>query len=391
MKLRSKFSLGIFVLIICQSLISQEIRESKTRVHSIEFKTHDGYEMFGKLALPASGELEALVIYVQTSEGMTVDMKRPLGGNRTFKYHDLYRKKFPEKNIGFFSYQGRGISMGDSPPRYEKIEKSVFNTGTLDNKVKDIISAIEIIRLQPKCDNVPIILMGASEGSLLAAEAASRQPDQVSGLVLYGILVTNLKEVFKYIMSDGSFLIYRIVFDANMDNKVTEEEFIADPYKFRANTLKNAEFKAMDPNSDGVFTVDDIKMMTKPYLDAVKEKNYEVLQSWAEKNAGVSIPDGWFQDHFDHDSIWEYLKKLDIPIGLFHGDRDTNTPISELRKLEKMVVEKGRTNMKYFYFNGLDHSLNITQYFLNGQLPDGHKSIFKFVDKIVADFKSSRP
>ena len=48
-----------------------------------------------------------------------------------------------EKNVAFFSYEGRGIRVGNSPPRYEKIDRAIYDTSTIDNKVRDIISAVE--------------------------------------------------------------------------------------------------------------------------------------------------------------------------------------------------------------------------------------------------------
>jgi len=116
----------------------------------VDFKSHDGHEMLGKLVLPEAAAPRAIVIYVQTAEGATVDQKRPLGGGKTFNYFDLYREILPPKGIGFFSYEGRGIRMGDQLPRFEKIDREVFNTGTLDNKVKDVISAINTVREQEK-------------------------------------------------------------------------------------------------------------------------------------------------------------------------------------------------------------------------------------------------
>jgi len=94
----------------------------KTKTIEIPFKSHDGYEMFGKLTVPESSGRHAVVIYVQTAEGATVDMKRSDGRGGTFNYFDLYRGKFPEMNVAFFGYEGRGIRMGDKPPRYEPID-----------------------------------------------------------------------------------------------------------------------------------------------------------------------------------------------------------------------------------------------------------------------------
>jgi len=105
------------------------------------------------------------------------------------------------------AYDGRGIGMGDRPPRYEAIDPDVYNTSTLDNKVRDVLSAVALVRKQPGIDPARVFLMGASEGTLLAVQAAARAPKEISGLVLYGVLSVNMRDAFKYIVSDGAYMV----------------------------------------------------------------------------------------------------------------------------------------------------------------------------------------
>lgn len=350
----------------------------------VSFQSHDGHAMFGKLVVPESRPPRAVVIYVQTAEGSTVDMKRPLSRTESFNYYDLYRDRLAAEGLGFFSYEGRGIRMGDGLPRFETIEPEVFNTGTLDNKVRDILSAIAAVRGQPGLENVPVFLMGASEGTLLAAEAAARAPDQVQALILYGVLASNMRENFRYIMSDGAFLVYRQRFDTDGDGSITQAEFEADPHKYRERALRNAPFTAFDRDQNGQFTLDEMKQVTKLYLDAIDNENFAVLQAWAKTSAAVAVPDEWFADHFAHPPISEFLLKLDIPVGCFHGSLDTNTPIAAVRELEAKAREAGKTRFEFHYFDDLDHSLNVGEYFRNGELPAGHQAIFEFVRRCAA-------
>jgi pimeloyl-ACP methyl ester carboxylesterase len=347
--------------------------------------------MFGKLVLPKAAAPRAIVLYVQTAESATVDQKRPLGPSKTFNYFDLYRTTLSAKGIGFFSYEGRGIRTGDKPPRFEQIDWEVFNTGTLDNKVKDILSAIEAVRRQPQCGQAPILLMGASEGALLAAEAAAKAPDSVAGLVIYGVLATNMRENFKYIMTDGAFLVYRTMFDTDRDGLVSKAEFEADPRLYRQRVLRNADFKVFDQNGDGNFSVNEMAKLTRPFVDAVDNEKFDVLQAWAKQNAAVAVPENWFKDHFAHPPIATFLLKLNIPIGCFHGGLDTNTPIAAVKALEADARRAGKTNLAFHYFDDLDHSLNIGEYFAAGRLPAGHKAIFDFIDRVVdGEIKASR-
>jgi len=367
------------------TLHAQQVPQTaaKTRTVELPYTSHDGYEMFGKLTLPEAGGPAPVVIYVQTAEGMTVEMRRPNGRGGTFNYFDLYAAKLPEMHVGFFRYEGRGVRMGDQPPRYEKIDWEIYNTSSLENKVRDILTAIKVAQKQPGAAPSRIYLMGASEGTLLAAEAAARAPQDVRGLILYGVMSGNMRDTFKYIVSDGGFLSYRGFFDTDKDGRISKAEFEADPRKYREVVFKNAPFEQFDRNSDGYFTVEDMRLMSKPLLDAVDNNNFEVLDRWTKSSAGVSTPANWFKDHFAHPTIWTFLSKLDIPIGFFQGDRDTAASIEGVKKLEADAKAAGKKNMRFFYFEGLDHSLGIGIYFIRGTLPAGHTAIFEFINNLA--------
>ena len=337
--------------------------------------------MFGKLTVPVSISPRLIVIYVQAAEGMTVDMKRtnPRGG--TFNYFDVYRQKLPAMGVAFFGYEGRGIHMGDKPPRYERIEADVYNTSTLENKVRDVLSAIRAVRKQPGMGTPRIFLLGTSEGTLLAAEAATRATKDVSGLILYGVMSGNLREMYKYILGDGGILTYLRFFDTDHDGKISKAEFEADPMKFREQVWKNAAFESFDVDKDGFFTGADLKILTKPYADAADAENYEVLDGWAKAAASVTTPKDWFKDHFAHSPIWDFLFKLNIPVGMFQGIADANVPVEGVRKLEAQAKADGKSKMEFHYFEKLDHTLGILDYFTKGTLPAGHQAIFEFIQR----------
>jgi predicted esterase len=386
---RITFFLAIGILctfLVCSVSAQDKSKEGKllTKTVAIPFISHDGYEMLGKLTVPETKGNHALVIYVQTAEGMTVDMKRRKSRDETFNYYDLYREKLPEMNVAFFSYEGRGIKMGDEPPRYETIDWNIYNTSTLENKVLDILSAVQAVKKQKGIDGSRIFLMGASEGTLLASEAASRIPKEIHGLILYGVLTTTMRENFKYIVTDGAYLTWRGYFDTDKDSKISKQEFEADPHKYRERVLKNAPYEAIDKNTDGFFTVEDFRMFPNPLRDAVDTENYDVLNQWAKTSAAVATPKDWFKDHFAHQPLWAFLSKVNILVGLFHGDGDAMVPVDGVRKLQEQAKKAGKLKMEFHYFEGLDHSLNIGEYFVKGTLPAGHQAIFGFIKKHTA-------
>lgn len=357
----------------------------------IAFSSHDGHAMRGRLTLPSGPGPHPVVVYAQTAEGMTIEVRRPLSDSTSFSYFDLYADSLPAMGIAFFRYDGRGIAAGASPPRFETIDSAAFNTSTLDNKVRDLLAAVSLVREQPGIDPARVFLMGASEGTLLIADAAARAPDRVAGLVMYGVLADNLRETSRYLFGDGAFLMHRRAFDTDGDGVVTPAEFEADPRGVRARLFRGAPFSAADANQDGVFSVADIKVATQRYLDAIDADDFGVLHAWARTGAAVAIPEGWFADHFAYPPMWTFLSGLDIPVGLFHGDMDAMTPIGAVQALEERARAAGRTSLRFQYFPGLDHSLSVGMYFVRGTLPPGHAAIFAYLREVAAPSRTAGP
>src|SRR5215510_9764068 len=86
-----KGAVGLFVLIGCSLITGAQTQSAapETKTSEIRFKSHDGYDMFGKLVLPVSAGNHPVVIYVQDAEGTTVDMKRRKPGGGFFYYFDV--------------------------------------------------------------------------------------------------------------------------------------------------------------------------------------------------------------------------------------------------------------------------------------------------------------
>ena len=361
------------------SVRAQNAPAAKAQTTEITFTSHDGYPMRGKLTVPNSARPYPVVVYVQAAEGMTVDMKRPLP-NGTFNYFDLYREKLPEIGVGFFSYEGRGVTMGDTPPRYEKIDREVYNTSSLDNKVRDVLSAVSVVLKQKGVDSTKIFLMGASEGTLLAAEAAARAPDKITGgLVLYAVLSSTLKDMLKFQAADGPFMVISSVFDADKDGRTSKAEYDADARKNRALGLQDTAFETLDADHDGFFTQADFRTLRKPLVDAIAADNYDSISAWLKQIAVVDLPAGWLKDHFAHPSMWSFLSRVEIPVGVFHGTADNLAPVEGTRNLEAQARRAGKSNLEFRYFDGLDHSLGVGSWFTRGTLPEGHRAIFEFI------------
>ncbi|MBI3789715.1 MAG: hypothetical protein HY275_02420 [Gemmatimonadetes bacterium] len=197
------------------------------------------------------------------------------------------------------------------------------------------------------------------------------------------VLEENMRRTFRYIMTGGAFLGYRLKFDADGDGRISRAEFEADPTGYRRRGLQATPFSAFDHDGDGFFTEDEMSFLTRPYLDAIDRENFALLDRWAATAAAVSTPAGWFADHFAHQELWSYLATLTVPVGVFQGGMDAMVSIDALRRLQQRARAAGRTNIAFRYYPRLDHTLDIGLYFVRSQLPQGHADIFAYIDSIA--------
>jgi pimeloyl-ACP methyl ester carboxylesterase len=281
------------------------------------FSSHDGHAMLGKLTLPGTGGPFPVVVFVQTAEAATADT-RIQGPKGPLDFVDIYRREFAAMQVAFFSYEGRGARLGGGPPRYVEIDRAVYNTSTLDNKVRDAITAVGVVQKQPGIDPSQVFLHSMSEGTLLCAETAARIPKQIKGLVLAAVL-TDMKAAMKFMMTDGVFAQHQGHWDANRDGTITAAEFDADPRGIRKLMPAGIVLARFDRTGDGAYTVEDARMNGQALVDAVDKANMDVLNAWLKAVALVDTPDGWLADHLKHAITETFLVQLDMPIGFFSG------------------------------------------------------------------------
>ena len=353
-----------------------------TTTRDIAFESHDGYPMLGRLTMPDTPGRHPVLLLVQTAEAQAKDGQvRDARGERVPAY-TLYRANLAPLGIGFFSYEGRGVSSNAGGGVV--IDRSVYDTSTLANKVQDAISAIEVVKAQADVDTSRIVLRGVSEGTLLAAEVAVAVPDDVAGLVLSAVIGSNLKEALVFMVTGGAFLQHRQLWDTNGDARISAEEFEADPRGVRKQLPPAMTFQAFDPNGDGVYTVDDSLVTNRGFVDAIRAENLDVIVPVLAPRAAVQVPGAagaWMADHFRQPPMWDLLSKISVPVGLFQGEDDGQTSAAEVRMLEEKTKAAGKTNLEFHYFEGLGHGLGTIDYFNTGAPSAGYAAIFEFMKR----------
>jgi len=71
--------------------------------------------------------------------------------------------------------------------------------------------------------------------------------------------------------------------------------------------------------------------------------------------------------------MWTFIEPLTIPIGVFHGEADNLTSMDAVKEFEERCKKAGKTNVRFQYFEGLDHSLGIGSYFVTANCRLGIK------------------
>ena len=346
----------------------------------IAFTSHDGYPMRGRLTLPDTPGRHPVLVMVQTAEAMTVDQRVRNVRGEVVPVFDVYRDPLTPLGIGFFSYDGRGVTTSATGGRV--IDRTVYDTSTLENKVLDLITAVRLLQEQPGVDASRIYLHGASEGTLLVASAATRIPREVAGVVIYGVVADTLKEALRFMSSEGIFLQHLGHWDTNGDRQISREEFEADPRGVRKRMPPEVTFSNFDINGDGVHTADERTRLSQPLVDAIDAAELETVGKWLAATAAVPVPrtfPEWAREHYDHPPLGELLLKLNMPIAVFQGEMDTSTPARDVHELQKRIEAAGKPNITFEYFPTLGHDLGAVDYFTTGKLSPGYVAIVEFL------------
>jgi len=191
----------------------------------------------------------------------------------------------------------------------------------------------------------------ASHDGYSIADAATRLPESVAGLVMYGVLAENMQETARYIFSEGAFLPYERAFDADEDGVITTAEFDADPERFRARVLGNTGFARVDADRDGVFSDVTCSLGHSDTLTPLTEETSRLSTPGLVRAQRSRFRRAGGRATGPYPSMWDFVSRLDVPIGLFQGEADAMTPAGGVRRLEARATEAGKGNMRFHYLS----------------------------------------
>jgi dipeptidyl aminopeptidase/acylaminoacyl peptidase len=146
-----KLLLGILFSI--GTLQAQDIAGQPTPLHTLseniisEIKTitlSDGVETTGRLCIPKNESIRTIVVTVHGTGPYTYITQRP-----GFNYYDVLADGFCEKGVGFFTYNRRGVDLGDSAPWFDKVDSTKYAKYLPCNEAEDIETRVTFLKNDP--------------------------------------------------------------------------------------------------------------------------------------------------------------------------------------------------------------------------------------------------
>src|ERR1044072_148257 len=351
----------------------------------VKFTLFDGETVEGKLSLPAEApRIKELIIYIHGTGPGTYDEHRKMG-NTEFNYFDLFAQEFNNRGIAFFTYNKRGVTTGDTPPLYEKVDREKYKKVLPSVEVKDIATFIATLRKDKRLSKARIVLMGWSEGSIIASLAADEKKNNVSALLLAGYANDNLFDVIKWQNGGGASMVnIRNYFDTNHDNQISKEEYESDAKPataFRTQAFGGAKFEQLDVNKDDIINAADFGLLNKTRYDAILAAVDKNDDEWIWNNY-FHVTTAWLREHFALEANKTRLLRANIPIYIFQGEDDANCPVEGVYDLREKFKKAGKTNLHAFIFKAHNHDLNYIDWLTKKEMPEGIRKLFESAEEL---------
>jgi pimeloyl-ACP methyl ester carboxylesterase len=287
----------------------------------INFTLIDGEHVEGKLSLPTTGVIKELVIFVHGTGPATYDNHRKFG-QLEFNYFDYFADEFNRRGIAFFTYNKRGVTRGDAPPSFEKIDRDKYRKVLPSVEIRDIATYIHTLRRDKRLKNAKIVLLGWSEGTALASLVAQNKSNRISALFLNGYLNDNLADVIRWQNNGGSSMVnLRAAFDTDKNGAISRTEYESTEKgaaAFRTGAMQNTKFEQLDLDKDASITLADFAKLLKPRYDAIFAAIERGDDDWIWNNY-FHVSTAWLKEHFMLEANKDRLLRLKLPIYIFHG------------------------------------------------------------------------
>lgn len=366
---------------------SNSLPDTSNQSQIVRLKLGDGNSVSAKLDLPTGVEsCRTLVIFVHGT-GPNTYLNRRKMGSAEFNFFDFYSQEFTRRGVGFLAYNRRGVELGDSPPSFETIDREKFRTGVPKTEANDLATMIRQLKQNKRLSSANIVLLGWSEGTIIAPMAAELKANGVDALFLAGYVNENMFDVIEWQFSGASSMMtVGGYFDKNADNRISQSEYESNDATatgVRKTGFKDKPFAEIDLNKDGFISSQDFKILNDPKFQELMRAYAKKDEEWIWKNYfHVSIP--WLREHFALEANKTRLLRLNLPITIFHGTKDLNCDVAGVHDIKRRFELAGKTNLTIRIFEGHGHDLNYSDFLTKKQISPGNAEIFEAAAKLPA-------
>jgi alpha-beta hydrolase superfamily lysophospholipase len=332
----------------------------------------DGERVTARMCLPDSGRVGTIVVIAHGSGPNTYLDKRP-----GFNYYDVLAEGFCERGVGFYTYNRRGVDMGEIVPMFDTVYREQYDKYTPLQEAVDIESHIAAIRKDKRFRNCKIVLYGISEGTIIAPLVAERDKVHVDGLLLHGYCNDNMYDIIRWQNEGGVIRMYTYVMDRNGDGAISRTEYEDPQLKhYRVALLQDTPFDSLDVIKDNVWNAHDIGKVRMAHIhqqimDAVAAGD----DSWIWDNYFRGTV-AWLRGHFALEANKTQLLRLNLPIHIFHGTHDENVPVEGVYDIAERFRVCGKTNLSIHVFERHNHNLNFELWLRTKRHSEGTQAIF---------------
>lgn len=309
-----------------------------SREQDLIIAAHANWALQGKLAVPENyGPKTPVVVLIHGSGPLDMDGSLPgsitATGKRTAIFKDI-SDSLVNSGFAVFRYNKRGVLGWNVESERPIVEETVYAANTVDDLVRDIVTVLRYLRSEPRFLNQPVILLGHSEGTMLAPLAALST--EVNGLVLLGAMARRLDVIIHYQGVTRSLDWCSSILDKNNDGFIIPEEAAQEP-------RLHLDFTLMDADEDGRLSMTEIKSV----LENQHQADLEELNS-----------NPWFLSHVKAEPNSRVLPEFPGPILILQGEEDRQTPMQEVKLLEAALHDSGHPDHTIRTFPGLGHGFS---------------------------------
>jgi alpha-beta hydrolase superfamily lysophospholipase len=296
--------------------------------------------------LPADAPLPGVLLIHGSNRGSalrkdldgTIPPDKTTTGQPARRWRDL---AYALARAGFVVYRHakRGYALD---PQEDRLD--VVHTITLARTSADSRKALQTLRSSPRVDPQRVVLVGHSEGTMVAPDLAESDPGVV-GLVLLGTVVDFARVVRYQLVLKPTADVYR-AFDVDGDDGLDPDERRAALATGKRLPVYFHRPQDVDADGDGV--------IARAEVHAVLDARFAAKQARSRAD-----PDDYWHGHYRAPTNLSRLPQLDhLPLIVVTGELDWRTPADHARELEAALAAADHPAYEFRYPPQLGHGFS---------------------------------